>query len=143
MHFIVFGDVLCADRNHPLGNPTVDARNLGVHLLYGSVENLVGRDVGALGTLDVALGDLFLERGEIFGIFRLLLRGLYVNLFERLVGVDIRFKTINLFLISCLLSFCKLFFGIKDFVLFSPDDCTLVCLFGSISLDKVLAIASE
>ena len=32
---------------------------------------------------------------------------------------------------------------IKDFVLFSPDDCTLVCLFGSISLEKVLAIASE
>jgi hypothetical protein len=32
---------------------------------------------------------------------------------------------------------------VKDFVLFSPEDCTLICLFGSISLDSVMAVASK
>ena len=32
---------------------------------------------------------------------------------------------------------------VKNFVLFSPEDCTLVCLFGTISLDSVLSAASR
>ena len=32
---------------------------------------------------------------------------------------------------------------VKDFVLFSPEDCTLICLFGSISLDSVMNMASR
>lgn len=32
---------------------------------------------------------------------------------------------------------------VKNFVLFSPEDCTLICLFGTISLDSVLSMASR
>ena len=31
---------------------------------------------------------------------------------------------------------------VRNFVLFSPEDCTLICLFGTISLDSVLSLAS-
>lgn len=30
---------------------------------------------------------------------------------------------------------------VRDFVMYSPDDCTLVCLFGTIPLDKISSIA--
>ena len=32
---------------------------------------------------------------------------------------------------------------VKNFVLFSPEDCTLICLFGTISLDSVMNLASR
>ena len=32
---------------------------------------------------------------------------------------------------------------VRNFVLFSPEDCTLICLFGTISLDSVLNMASR
>ena len=32
---------------------------------------------------------------------------------------------------------------VKNFVLFCPEDCTLICLFGSISLDSVMSFASR
>lgn len=32
---------------------------------------------------------------------------------------------------------------VRDFVMFSPDDCALVCLFGSISLDAIMKIANQ
>lgn len=32
---------------------------------------------------------------------------------------------------------------VKNFVLFCPEDCTLICLFGTISLDSVLSMASH
>ena len=31
---------------------------------------------------------------------------------------------------------------VKNFVLFSPEDCTLICLFGTISLDSIMNMAS-
>ena len=31
---------------------------------------------------------------------------------------------------------------VKNFVLYCPEDCTLICLFGTISLDSVLSMAS-
>ena len=32
---------------------------------------------------------------------------------------------------------------VKDFVLFSPDNCALICLFGSISIDTVMRMVEE
>ena len=32
---------------------------------------------------------------------------------------------------------------VRNFVLFSPEDCTLICLFGTISLDSVLNMTSR
>jgi hypothetical protein len=32
---------------------------------------------------------------------------------------------------------------VKNFVLFCPEDCTLICLFGTISLDSVMNLASR
>ena len=32
---------------------------------------------------------------------------------------------------------------VKDFVLFSPDSCALICLFGSISIDTVMNLVEE
>ena len=32
---------------------------------------------------------------------------------------------------------------IRNFVLFSPEDCTLICLFGTISLDSMMSMASR
>lgn len=33
--------------------------------------------------------------------------------------------------------------AVRDFIMFSPGDCTLICLFGSIPLDEVMKLASE
>lgn len=32
---------------------------------------------------------------------------------------------------------------VRDFVMFAPDDCALICLFGSISLDAIMKIANQ
>ena len=32
---------------------------------------------------------------------------------------------------------------VKNFVLFSPEDCTLICLFGTISMDSIMNMASR
>lgn len=32
---------------------------------------------------------------------------------------------------------------VKNFVLFSPEDCTLICLFGTLSLDSIMSLASR
>lgn len=32
---------------------------------------------------------------------------------------------------------------VKDFILFSPEDCTLICLFGSIPIDAISKIAAK
>ncbi len=33
--------------------------------------------------------------------------------------------------------------SVKDFVLYTPSDCALICIFGSISMDAVAKIASN
>lgn len=32
---------------------------------------------------------------------------------------------------------------VKDFILYSPEDCSLICLFGSISIDAIAKLAAE